>query len=334
MTILATALPSLASPEDAPSIDDLVARLDAPALADRDDASRALRDRAGELTDAIGTTINPSELSPEQQARVLHALHQRFILSPRAGLGVSFREDPVEEFKTVGVRIMATVEGFPAARLLQANDLVLEASGAPLTGLPRGYGDLTLRHAILSLDPGEPIRLVVDRGGERLELEVPTKSYSDLNQALPNSRFLEGAWRMRIERLGFGDHRVERLPDEEFEGWNASYKRRQDVPGLLPAGRARPEGDAERSVAALGRLDIDQRTMTKLRLVEEEKARELRVFIEDMRGRLTERQLALRNELPGSKQSDRIVAEIREMERQLAKAQQQYKETRARLGSM
>ena len=58
------------------------------------------------------------------------------------------------------------------------------------------------------------------------------------------------------------------------------------------------------------------------------------LFIEDLRGRLSERQLALRDEAPGSKQAARIVADIREMERQLSKAQQQYKETRARLGSM
>jgi len=325
---------ALGAPEDAVTVADLVDQLDSSSLTEREDAALSLRNRADELNDAIGDAVLPDELTPEQRARVLYALHQRFVLTPRAGLGVSFNEDPVEEFKTVGVRIMATVEGFPAHLLLQPGDLLLEANGASLVGLPRSYAVLTLRHAILSLDPGEVIGLVIERGGERLELDVATRSYTDLNQPLPSSRYLEGAWNMRVERLGFGHGDIDRLEQDELEDWTASFKRRGDLPGLLPAGRPRAEGDADRSVAALARLDADHGAMTRMRLDEEERARQLLAFIEDTRRRLSQRQGDLQQELPGSKQAQRIVEDIREMERQLAQAQRQYKETRARLGNL
>ncbi len=334
LLLVATASPALGA-ERAP-IAELVAGLDSALLTDRENASRELLERADELSASISSEIDAATLTPEQRARVLATLRQRFILSPRAGLGVSFREPPTEDVVTSGVRIETVVAGFPAAELLVPGDVVIEAEGQPLRGRPRGLGDATFRHAILSLDPGEAISIRLIRDGQELDLSVPTRSYSDLNQGVgqPDSRWIDGAWRLRAERLGLERYEIERLPPDAQQSWTAHFKMRDDVPGMTPAGRPHPLLEAERSVAALARLNPDQTTITKMRLADEARVRQLREFIAERRQELSDRRAELQGEVPGAKNAARMQADIRRIERQIATAQRQYKETRARLGDL
>jgi len=332
--VVASALPALGA-ERAP-IPELVTELGSELLSERENASRELLERADELSRAVGREIDPSSLTPEQRARVLATLRQRFILSPRAGLGVSFREPPVEDLLTDGVRIESVVAGFPAADLLVPGDLVIEAEGQPLRDRPRGLGDATFRHAILSLDPGEPINVRLIRNGEEMALTIPTRSYADLNQGVgqPDTRWTDGAWRLRAQRLGLEQFEIERLPLDAEQSWTAHFKMRDDVPGMTPAGRPHPLLEAERSVAALARLDADLPTITKMRLADEARVRQLRDFITERREELGANRTLLQGEMPGSKNAARLQADIRRIERQIATAQRQYKETRARLGDL
>lgn len=62
----------------------------------------------------------------------------------------------------------------PAHGILQPGDLILEANGQPLKLRGAGPGDKPL--AVITNDSkGAPMHLVVQRGAERLTLEVPTK---------------------------------------------------------------------------------------------------------------------------------------------------------------
>lgn len=318
---------------DIAPITDLVAQLDAPELEARERAAVELLERTGELSDALGSDVNASDLSPEQRTRIASALRQRFLLTPRAGLGAGIGEPPGQPGQ--GALVSRTVPGFPAARLLQENDIVLEAHGVSLVGLTVGEADFTFRCSILSLEPGEAIRLKIQRNAEILEVEVPTKSFAELNNPntfQPEQRYLEGAWRLRAQRLGLHDGEIERMSEGDRRTWAPHVKRRSDVPAVIPAGRARAVGDADRSRALLAKLDRDQNQ--RMRLADEERVRHLERFIADLHSRLDDGRTALGNERPGSKSAARLQANIREYERQLQIAQRQYKETRARLGQL
>lgn len=163
----------------------------------------------------------------ETRSRLIGALRERFMRSPRAAMGFQFGG-----VTPVGVIIGATFDPFPAKRLglLQPQDIITSIEGTRLDAQLSQQGDPIrvqelVRAIILSHEPGERVRLsilrptpvanvdgqpidgaVADMGGQHLDILVPLGS----STALPDNRGdlgfpLENAWRVRLDRLGLAE---------------------------------------------------------------------------------------------------------------------------------
>ena len=234
-----------------------------------------------------------------------------------------------------GVVIEATVPGFPADDILEAGDLAVEAQGVTLAGLPRAGSVSTLRHVILSLDPGETLNITVLRRGQRLELEVPTRSFADLRNvgAQPDARWLEGAWLVRARRIGLAEPAALTLSQADANAWTANFRKRTDAPAMPPAGRPQALSDAQRSVSALARLDAGKDALTRIRRADLARVQQLRKLIPDLRTQLGALRTSLAAEDPGSRAFQRIQSDIKRIEFQLEAAERDYKQTQGRLGN-
>lgn len=138
----------------------------------------------------IADTANP--LTAEQSLRLSEVALKLFRESPRAAMGVSFTQRPVQR----GVEIGAPVEGFDSWRVIKPGDLILEMDGMPVLS----YDDA--RAAIISHDPGEEMAVTILRGGEVIEAAVRLGEYARLqNRADLNDPILRDAWLVRCERL-------------------------------------------------------------------------------------------------------------------------------------
>ncbi len=181
------AAPSAGAP---PELRALIQRLDADVLADREDAQQRLMNDPRFGIDEVGAMLREDGLSPEQRRRLERAALNLFRLAPRAGMGVHFVPTPE------GIVINSTVPEFPVSEVLRAGDLIVEVDGEAVAG------DRAFQEAILSYRPGETMRLVYLREGERREAEVRLGSYMDLasRQRLDDD-VLRGAMRVRFRRV-------------------------------------------------------------------------------------------------------------------------------------
>ncbi len=177
----------------APTVDALIEQLDAPELAKRDAAMLDLFEREALTLDALEAMLSDPNrsLSVEQQLRLKQLALGRFMQGPRAALGISFGGEHPQ-----GTPIARTVEGFAAAALLKAGDIVIEADGIPT------LEQEALRVAILAHEPGEQLHLVVLRDGKEITIDVPLGSYDSLQSAMrPPEMSLLVAWQIRQARL-------------------------------------------------------------------------------------------------------------------------------------
>lgn len=229
-----------ASPPDPSALE----RLDAPTLASRDAAESALREHESHGVDDLLLTLGEVELSPEGRRRLARVAFERFAGSARAGMGVEF---DVERPRDEGVPIRRPVPNFPAFELIEAGDVMLIADGIALND------NEMMGTIIVSHDPGDVIPVTLLRNGERLDLEIPLGSFSDLQQ---NTRVrldrLQRAFVLRANRLGVELAASEGIVGEglDLDAW-AEAELGVGEAGGVPEGRgARP---APRSQGALVR---------------------------------------------------------------------------------
>jgi hypothetical protein len=178
---------ALAPAAGALDFDEVVTRLDSDDLRTRDSAAEELRQAVGAnegdgaearaIEHAAAEFLRTRNLTLEQRVRLIGALRDRFVESPRAAMGVQF---VTPQRLPRGVELQMVMDGFPAKDLgiLQAGDVVIEAAGISLLDgellriNQRGMTQASerLRHIVISHDPGETIPMAVLRhlpGAER-----------------------------------------------------------------------------------------------------------------------------------------------------------------------
>lgn len=257
--------------------------LDSEGLAERDRASAELASaifacdlsalpHVSRLVEStLAGLAERSELSIEQRRRIVTALRERFMRSPRAAMGISFgpRAD-------AGVEVRELTPGFPVRELglLEAGDVIVEIAGEPVEeSANRQTRQERLRELIVSHDPGEQVRLKVLRPttprqmrdavreadqqqGVRepplvvdgpnanaiaLEVVVPLGDYTKLGDramALTTS-VLDTAWQFRARRLGLSDAPTTMLETTVSPAaWRRPERRvrRPEEPGIVIEG--------------------------------------------------------------------------------------------------
>ncbi|MDX2148227.1 MAG: PDZ domain-containing protein [Planctomycetota bacterium] len=185
-----TAGPTLSPSE----LSEAIAKLDSPRLDDREAASALLSGVRLSVAEAISLAIAPDR-SPEQRERLWQVARKRFDAvdeDDRAALGVSFATALDE---TAPVRIGGALAEFDCARTLRPNDEIRTIDGEPV------FTNLEFRCQILSRDPGDVVRLGVQRQGVVAEFDVTLGSFGQLNsRGALSQEFLEDAWRLRVAR--------------------------------------------------------------------------------------------------------------------------------------
>lgn len=144
----------------------------------------------------IERALQDKTLSLEARTRLLSSGRLKFFSTPRAALGFQFG-GALRDRVVVG----KTFAPFASARLLEEGDMIVGADGYVLTG-PSARP--LLQAIIISHDPGEVIKLVVRRGGQKLNIDVPLGSFANLDQGgwLGPDRLVP-AWKVRAAvRLG------------------------------------------------------------------------------------------------------------------------------------
>lgn len=165
------------------------------------DGSWAVRDRAERALLSYPTTcvaqvesllVGGDTISPEHRQRLLNVCRQRFILEPRAALGI--RQGNADER---GVVIEVALTNFDAARVLRSGDIILTMDGMPV----RTYEEL--RAAIVSHDPGDWVAIQALRGSEVHRVEARLGAFADLRErASIEHNIMRLAWEWRLRRLG------------------------------------------------------------------------------------------------------------------------------------
>lgn len=189
-----------------PDLGVILSQLDSPSLAERDQAASILLGDPSITIRVIEDMLASDSLSPEQQVRLMTVGREIFARTPKAGLGVRFAPQRFDE----GARLDGVLEGFPAAGLLWAGDIVLAINGQTITNSEH-MGELILSHEpgeVLVMDIARPIGPALpqrDQPVERLIVRVPLGRFDDLQAgAVPIPARLEGAFLQRLARAGVG----------------------------------------------------------------------------------------------------------------------------------
>ncbi len=211
--LLATGLACAPCPGDATGdrdLEALIALLDSPDLASREEASRRLRLRSDVGVGTIEAILRDRrDLSAEQRARLHSLARAMFDAGPRAGMGIQFGSLVPD-----GVQVAATVAGFDAARVLRPQDILHRVEGRRIASTEQ------MRDEILSREPGETMRLTIIRNGQQKEVSLVMGSYTDLNRgrSIPiDPGTLDRAWRTRLARVGM-ENPLDALRGEAFGG--------------------------------------------------------------------------------------------------------------------
>jgi hypothetical protein len=183
---------------DTAQLKNLVSDLGSSDIAKREDAMRILSSDDSITLAQLEGLLKAPDLSPEQRCRITQAAKQRFMSSPRPAMGVQFDNRLPDR-----VAIEKVYPKFPAAQFLRPGDLIVSCNGEKLHALAPW---VRLGAHIFSREPGDSISLVVRRGAEKLEMEIPLGLYRDLapadNLNIPRDRGpdqdrLERAWELR-----------------------------------------------------------------------------------------------------------------------------------------
>ncbi|MEN0020324.1 MAG: PDZ domain-containing protein [Planctomycetota bacterium] len=199
--VVEAAAPPPASSDD--RLAELVADLGSPNFETRERAEATLRAEFFHTLQDLEQCLEEEQLTIEQRARLEQVAWQRFASTERAGLGVSFPTVGPSEAPGGGVIIESTVatplRPFDAQTKLRAGDIIVAADETPTPTR------ISLQHAIISRDPGDIMRLSVQRDNETIDVDVRLGRFADLNAGagiVPGDPvLLRGAWNARLQRV-------------------------------------------------------------------------------------------------------------------------------------
>lgn len=231
-----------AQPLGAAEVAGLIDDLGSASWTEREAASSALMAADRLPQGVILTAMAREDLSAEQRLRLTRVAAARFRNEPLGGLGVSFGNSGEG-----GVQIQAVVNGFPAAEILRAGDVILAIDDTVVGGQDH------VRAEILSRAPGSLMPALVRRDRTVLDLRLPLGAYANLDGAasLDESTVL---WAMRL-RYGRSGVTIDG-PDAMGTGVGADW-----VAAAFPAG-AEPmpdePGDRRGPGMALGTVGMER----------------------------------------------------------------------------
>lgn len=182
-------------------IAELLGELGADELSVREDASRKIIESKACRDEVIVKALRTFALLPEQRARLVDCMRQRFFGGPHNAIGVQMQ--PMEN----GVMLTRVFPQFPAAQVLMAGDAVIDIDGVNLAE-NAGIAERTLMmtRLILAHDREEPLRMRIIRNEQLMEVKVPLGTRRAFDEQNTVDEFtLEDAWRLRLERLGVDD---------------------------------------------------------------------------------------------------------------------------------
>ena len=155
---------------------------------------------------------------------------------PRLGIGMTPTSTQAQAATGLGVEqgveVAVVFPGTVAAQMgMRPGDVVLAVDGQAVNSM------VELRDAVVARLPGDPVRVAVARGGERLELGAPLSTWPD-GEPYPH---IDPAWERRLK-----DQQRRRLASESRD----AAKLRQELADLKRALAARAEaGDRARDPA-------------------------------------------------------------------------------------
>ena len=135
----------------------LVNQLEHPSFEVREQASRTLIESAPDKMQLYAILVQDGSLSAEQRYRILHALRESLVRTPRGALGISMQPMPMNELGQIEIRVTDLLPGLPAERVLKVGDRIIQVDDRPLTA----FDDLQFR--VQSKKPGETVSLTVRR---------------------------------------------------------------------------------------------------------------------------------------------------------------------------
>lgn len=211
-------------------IDDLVGELGSADPDARTQASVDLKASPSIRLKDIEKSLSRQDLNAEQVRRLMDACEYRFMLEPRAAVGVTY--NPMAQDREGIVIVEAIEPTFPAAAVIKPGDRIEAIDGVRLSAAS------PMRPVIFSRDPGDEIPMTIVRDGVTLNVIVKLGEWSKLQSLRVNNRGgfrgmdindadLEQAWRYRSARYEQGrewrviDVRAPRHaaenPHDEFE---------------------------------------------------------------------------------------------------------------------
>jgi hypothetical protein len=148
-----------------PTLRAVVHQLEDPSFEVREQATKKLIEMAPDKMQLYAMLAPGSDLSPEQRYRLLAALREHLLKSPRGAVGISM--EPVQQMMggPLEIRVTDLLPGLPAERVLKVNDRITHVDDQPLFA----YDDLQFR--VQCKRPGDKVALIIKR--PRTELEAP-----------------------------------------------------------------------------------------------------------------------------------------------------------------
>lgn len=297
----------------------LVDDLNSPDFGVRAAAGSELAGRQDATLAALEELLRIDALGIEQRAMLAMLARDRFAKEPRAALGVRYANAWNAGRRGTPAVIEDTLEGFDSRRVLKPGDVLVSFDGSPVS-------DRTdMRAHIISYSPGETARIEVERNDAIIELEVRMGDQGQLqdppgqnnlappfqmpqragNFSITSSEF-DTAWTIRARRLGLKvgeelgviDARITEArwretwlsPDGSTDPRASSQRASVGPAGPRGAGPAAMREFVDGQTIQGGRwgrgrdLSLDERQLAQL----QDEADDLRIRIEDLRGRLIE----------------------------------------------
>ncbi|MFI4856057.1 MAG: hypothetical protein ACIAQF_13880 [Phycisphaerales bacterium JB065] len=178
MLIAATGV--VAQPNSPSVIEELEQKLNSSSFAEREAVSRSLLNDI-EVSDAELLELCMTTTSPEVRRRALAIHRSRFFASPRAAIGVTFREQGrLPMIERVHDPFPASFDGS-----LQPGDIIVGVAGMRLNSMPT-LAVSELRPLVFSHNPYETVILTVYRPQNP---EAPEKVIAEMGGGIPNPDF-------------------------------------------------------------------------------------------------------------------------------------------------
>lgn len=224
--------PDSAVPTTSASVAELVSQLGTEDWQTREKAQEILLFAGDARLSQIESFLKMPGITEEQRLRLTHIGRHRFMIEPRAAMGVTF-DPPVDG----GIMIRSSVQGYDSASVLEPGDIVMAMDDRRIRTQDE------LRSAIVSYDPGDGVIVTLKRRGVTQQVALTLGSYAMLPQA---SNLYEGlllqAWAVRMERLGLADPQGEMvLTGLSWDSWDQIARQGDNAAPDLSVPAAHPQ---------------------------------------------------------------------------------------------